>query len=365
MAVVANEVVRSLQERVHLLRERVRSAAAARSPLVIRAGGTKDFYGNATRVEHEVLDPRAYCGVIDYEPTELVITACSGTPLAEVEATLAAHNQMLSFEPPYFGASATLGGTIASGLAGPRRVASGSIRDSVLGATLLDGRADVLTFGGNVMKNVAGYDVSRALAGSLGTLGMILDVSLKVAPRPATEQTLRFELPEADAIRRTNEWAGQPLPISATVWFDGVLSVRLSGAKAGVRAAQTKLGGEVVVDGATLWMALREQTQVFFQRLDGSTLWRLSLPPTTTPLNLGATLIEWRGAQRWLWSTAPAAEIRAKVTSVGGHATVFRHDERDDVFHPLAPALAQIHRRLKSEFDPAGIFNPGRMYSSL
>ena len=358
MVVAANEVVRSLQERV-------RAAVAARAPLVIRAGGTKDFYGNPTRAEHEVLDPRAYCGVIDYEPTELVITACSGTPLTDVEATLAAHNQMLAFEPPHFGPSATLGGAIASGLAGPRRMASGSIRDFVLGATLLDGRANVLTFGGNVMKNVAGYDVSRALAGSLGTLGMILDVSLKVIPRPALQQTLRFELTEADAIRCVNEWAGQPLPISATAWLDGVLSVRLSGAKAGVRAAQTKLGGEVVVDDATLWTALREQTQVFFRRLDGATLWRLSLPPTTTPLNLGATLIEWRGAQRWLWSTAPAAEVRAKVNSVGGHATVFRHNERSDVFHPLAPALAQIHRRLKSEFDPAGIFNPGRMYSDL
>ncbi len=357
MAVVSNEVVRSLQERV-------RAAVAARSPLVIRAGGTKDFYGNTIRAENEVLDPRAYCGVIDYEPTELVVTACSGSPLAQVEAALAAHNQMLAFEPPHFGPSATLGGAIASGLAGPRRMASGSIRDFVLGATLLDGRANVLTFGGNVMKNVAGYDVSRALAGSLGTLGMILDISLKVIPRPAMEQTLRFESAEADAIRRTNEWAGQPWPISATAWLDGVLSVRLSGAKAGVRAAQTKLGGEVV-DDATLWTALREQTHGFFSGAQAATLWRLSLPPTTTPLNLGATVIEWRGAQRWLWSTAPAADIRAKVTSVGGHATVFRHDERSDVFHPLAPALAQIHRRLKSEFDPAGIFNPGRMYSSF
>ena len=179
MPVVSDEVVRSLQERV-------RTAVAARTSLVIRAGGTKDFYGNSARTEHDVLDPRAYCGVIDYEPTELVITACSGTSLTEVEATLAQHNQMLAFEPPHFGALPTLGGAIASGLAGPRRMASGSVRDFVLGATLMDGHANVLTFGGNVMKNVAGYDVSRALAGSLGTLGMILDVSLKVVPRPAT-----------------------------------------------------------------------------------------------------------------------------------------------------------------------------------
>ena len=358
MAVASNDVVRSLQERV-------RTAIAARTPLVIRAGGTKDFYGHAARGAHEVLDPRAYCGVIDHEPTELVITACSGTPLAEVEATLAQHHQMLAFEPPHFGTSATLGGAVACGLAGPRRVAAGSIRDFVLGATLLDGRAHVLTFGGKVMKNVAGYDLSRALAGSLGTLGMILDVSLKVMPLPAAEQTLRFELPEADALRRSNEWAGQPWPISATAWLDGALTVRLSGATAGVRAAQEKLGGDVVADGAAFWMTFREQTHGFFKRANGATLWRLSVPPTTVPLNLGATLIEWRGAQRWIWSTSPAAEIRAKVQAAGGHATAFRHHDRNDVFGPLAPALAQIHQRLKKEFDPAGIFNPGRMYLNL
>ncbi len=300
MAVASNDVVRSLQERV-------RTAVAARTPLVIRAGGTKNFYGQATRVTHDVLDPRAYCGVIDHEPTELVITACSGTLLTEVEATLAQHNQMLAFEPPHFGATATLGGAIACGLAGPRRISAGSIRDYVLGATLLDGRANVLSFGGNVMKNVAGYDVSRALAGSLGTLGVILDVSLKVMPLPALEQTLRFELPEADAIRRTNDWAGQPWPISATAWCDGALTIRLSGATAGVSAAQAKLGGEVVTDGAAFWRTLREQTHGFFERADGVTLWRLSVPPTTMPLSLGATLIEWRGAQRWIWSISPAS----------------------------------------------------------
>ncbi len=358
MPVASGEAVRSLQERV-------RAAIVARTPLVIRAGGTKDFYGNAARTKHEVLDPREHCGVIAYEPTELVVTACSGTKLAEVEATLAQHNQMMAFEPPQFGAAATLGGVVASGLAGPRRMAAGSIRDFVLGATLLDGRANVLTFGGNVMKNVAGYDVSRALAGSLGTLGMILDVSLKVVPRVASEQTLHFELSEAEATRRTNQWAGQPLPISATAWIDGALSVRLSGAVAGVRAAQAKLGGHVVADDTTFWKALRDQTHDFFSRPGRTTLWRLSVPPTTAPLNLGPTLIEWRGAQRWIWSTAASTEIRAKVQGAGGHGTAFRHDALTDAFHPLTPALAQIHQRLKKEFDPTGIFNPGRMYSDL
>lgn len=358
MPVATNEVVCSLQDRV-------RTAAAAHTPLVIRAGGTKNFYGNLIREEHEVLDPRDYCGVIDYEPTELVMTACSGTSLTAVESALAEHNQILAFEPPYFGASATIGGVIASGLAGPRRMAAGSMRDFVLGATLLDGRANVLAFGGKVMKNVAGYDVSRALAGSLGTLGLILDVSLKVVPRPAMEQTLRFELSEADAIRRTNEWAGQPLPISATAWFDGALAVRLSGAAKGVEAAVAKLGGTAVTNDAAFWSELREQAHVFFNGAEPATLWRLSVPPTTLQLNLGATLIEWRGAQRWVWSNAPSAEICAKAEAVGGHATAFRHRGNTDAFHPLSPALAQIHRRLKNEFDPAGLFNPGRMYSDI
>ncbi|MEP6608213.1 MAG: glycolate oxidase subunit GlcE [Burkholderiaceae bacterium] len=349
-----SDVVRSLQQRV-------RTSAAAKTPLAIRAGGTKEFYGNAAQVSCDVLDPRPYSGVIDYEPTELVVTACSGTPLSEIEAALAEHNQMLAFEPPHFGPSATLGGVVASGLAGPRRMAAGSIRDSVLGTTLLDGRGNVLTFGGNVMKNVAGYDVSRALAGSLGTLGVLLDVSLKVLPRPPLERTLQCESTEADAIRRANEWAGQPLPISATAWFDGALHVRLSGSKSGVHAARTRLGGGMAEADGQVWLALREQTHAFFTASKGATLWRLSVPPTAAPLQLGTTLIEWRGAQRWVWSAAPASEIRAKVEASGGHATAFRHALGAAVFHPLPPTLTSIHRRLKDEFDPARIFNPGRM----
>lgn len=354
MAVAADDTVRSLQQRV-------RNAAAKKASLVIRAGGTKDFYGNAPLPDHELLDPRGYCGVIDYEPSELVITACSGTPLAEVEAALAEHNQMLGFEPPYFGAGATLGGAVASGLAGPRRMTAGSTRDFMLGARLIDGRANVLSFGGKVMKNVAGYDISRALAGSLGTLGMILDVSLKVVPRPAVEQTVQFEISEADAIARTNDWAGQPLPVSATAWNDGVLSARLSGSAAGVRAARSRLGGNVLDNCTAFWTALREQSQGFFTRTDRATLWRLSVPPTTSPLALGATLIEWRGGQRWVWSTAAAAEIRAKLEAVGGHATAFRNAGSNNAFHPLSLPLTEIHRRLKDEFDPAHIFNAGRM----
>jgi glycolate oxidase FAD binding subunit len=344
------------------LQERVRAAAVQRSPLAIRAGGSKDFYGNAA--SGEVFDPREYSGIIDYEPTELVVTVRSGTRLAELEKTLAAERQMLPFEPPHFGAAATVGGAVASGLSGPRRAAAGAVRDFVLGASLLDGRAQVLSFGGRVMKNVAGYDASRMLAGSLGTLGLILDVSLKLLPLPVAEQTLHFEVDETDAIRLVNEWGGQPLPISATAWVDGRLAVRLSGAAAGVRAAVAKLGG-AAVEGAALWTELREHTHVFFQPDGEATLWRLAVPPTTPPLGLGPTAIEWSGGQRWLWSTAPAAAVRERAAAVGGHATRFRGGDRASTFQPLAPQIAAIHRRLKTEFDPAGIFNPGRLYAEL
>jgi len=239
------------------LREQVRAATAARAPLVIRAGGTKDFYGNAT--EGQRLDPRGYTGIVAHEPTELVITARCGTKLAELEATLDAAGQMLPFEPPHFGAAATVGGCIASGLAGPRRASAGGVRDYLLGAKLLTGRGEVLAFGGTVMKNVAGYDVARLAAGSLGVLGVITEVSLKVLPKPVAEATLRLELDEAAALKRMNEWAGKPLPVSATTWHDGVLQVRLSGAGAAVTEAQSKIGGEAV-DGAALWHGLREQT---------------------------------------------------------------------------------------------------------
>ncbi len=347
------------------LQERVRAAAAAKSPLAIRAGGTKDFYGNA--VKGESLDPRAYAGIVAHEPTELVITARCGTPLVELEAVLDAAGQMLAFEPPHFGAAATVGGCVAAGLSGPRRASAGAVRDFVLGVKLLDGRGEVLRFGGTVMKNVAGYDVSRLLAGSLGTLGVIVEVSLKVLPKPTAEATLRFELDETTAQRRVNEWAGQPLPISATAWYRDVLTVRLSGARAAVDAARAKLGGERVDDAqaSSLWSGIREHTDPFF--VVNAPLWRLGVPSTAEPLALaGKQLVEWNGAQRWLRSTLPAHEIRKRAQALGGHATLFRGGDRSaGVFTPLAPAIAAIHKRLKAEFDPAGIFNPGRMYSDF
>jgi glycolate oxidase FAD binding subunit len=345
--------------------QRIREAAARRAPLRLRGGGGKDFYGGQPR--GEILDTRAHAGVVEYEPTELVVTARCGTPLAELEALLAAGGQMLPFEPPHFGPAATLGGCVAAGLSGPRRAAAGAVRDFVLGARLMDGRGRELAFGGRVMKNVAGYDVSRLLAGSLGVLGLILEVSLKVLPRPSAEATLRLELPQARAIEQLNRWAGTPLPISASAWRDGEVTLRLSGAEPAVRAAAQTLGGEALAEDAAarFWAGVREHTDSWFA--GEAPLWRLSLPSSAPPLELpGEPFIEWGGALRWLRTQAAATTVREAAARAGGHATLFRGgDKAAGVFAPLAPALARLHRELKAAFDPAGILNPGRLYPEL
>ena len=342
-------------------RDRIVAASHSGSPLRLRGNGTKDWYGQ--QLEGEIFDTTAYTGIVDYDPTELVITARCGTNLREIGKALSAHNQMLAFEPPRFDGMATIGGIVASGLSGPRRMAVGSVRDFVLGAVMMDGRGEILHFGGQVMKNVAGYDVSRLLTGSLGTLGLILEVSVKVLPKPVAQQSLQFSMTEQDALHQLNVWGGQPLPISASCWYQGRLTVRLSGARAAVDAAITKLGGEVVGDADAFWDQLREHQGAFFaEAADG--LWRLSVPSAAPPVQLpGDQLIEWGGAQRWLKTSADAATVRAAAEAMGGHATLFRGGDKSvGVFHPLKSTVSSIHRRLKSTFDPAGIFNPRRMY---
>ncbi len=354
-----------MQDLIEQYAGRIRSAAAEKRPLRLRGGGSKDFYGQA--LEGEVLDTRAYAGIVAYEPTELVITVRAGTPLAELEAALAAQGQQLAFEPPHFGPGATVGGMVAAGLSGPRRQCAGAVRDFLLGVRLLDGRGDDLSFGGQVMKNVAGYDLARVIAGSLGTLGLMLEVSLKVPPLPFAEATTRLELPQDKAIALLNHWGGKPLPISACAWAEGELSLRLSGAASAVRAARETIGGETMeaAQAGRFWLAIREQTSPFFG--SDRPLWRLSLPSVTPPLALpGEQLIEWGGALRWLSSKADARTIREAAARSGGHATLFRAtDKSAGVFTPLQPALVKIHRNLKQAFDPAGIFNPGRMYPDL
>ena len=350
--------------------ERVNSAAADGLALRIRGGGSKDFYGLAAR--GELLDTRTYGGIAEYEPTELVVTARAGTPLAELEAALAAHGQMLPFELPHFGGAATLGGAVACGLSGPRRAANngyyGAVRDYVLGVKMVDGKGEILSFGGQVMKNVAGYDVSRMMAGAMGTLGLILEVSLKVLPKPVATRTLQLSMRDPAAVIRTlNEWGGKPLPITATTWSDGDLRVRLEGARAAVDSASRQIGGsgvdEAQADG--FWRGVRDQSDAFFS--GAAPLWRISVPSTAMPLGLaGREFIEWGGALRWLASDAPAAEVRKAALRAGGHATLFRAADElkraAGVFAPLDPVLARVHKKLKAAFDPTGVFNPGRMY---
>ncbi len=357
-----------MQSVIEHYQARIRQAVENRAPLHICGGGSKSFYGQSVSNQTAlILDTTAYHGIIDYEPTELVVTARAGTRLTDLESVLAQHDQMLAFESPHWSEAATLGGCVATGLSGPRRVSAGSVRDFVLGVRLLNGEASDLHFGGQVMKNVAGYDVSRLMVGAMGTLGVLLEVSLKVLPKPATEITLCMDIDERSAIERMNQWAGRPLPISATCYVDHVLYLRLSGAESAVRAAQAKLGAETWGDGEAFWQSVREQTHSFFQ--SSKPLWRLSINPTTAPLSIpGKQLMEWHGGLRWVVceDLIDAESIRSTAKAAGGQATLFRHgDGKTPVFHPLSPGVMKIHRALKEKFDPQRIFNPGRFYSEL
>jgi glycolate oxidase FAD binding subunit len=381
---------------------RIRAAAGSGTPLRIRGGGSKDFYGEAA--QGELLETAPLAGVISYEPTELVVTARAGTPLAELEALLAEHQQCLPFEPPHFGSrgepspaplggeargpgphdsgpaagsAATVGGMVASGLSGPARASAGSVRDYVLGLTMINGRGEILTFGGQVMKNVAGYDVSRLVAGSLGTLGLIAEVSLKVLPVASAEATLKFELSQAEALRRLNAWGGQPLPLNASCWVDdaGVhtLYLRLRGAVAAVEAACKKLGGERMDNApvAADWRACRDQRLPWFTDRRDRDLWRLSVPQTAPVLDLPELpVIEWHGGQRWVsGEPGDAGRLREAASRAGGHATLFApasgRPHATGRFAALAAPLDRIHRELKRQFDPAGILNRGRMYADF
>ena len=365
---------------LQVLIDRIHSARSAGAQLCIRGGGSKDFYGEAP--QGEVLDTRILEGTSSYEPTELVVTTRCGTALAELEALLATKGQCLPFEPPHFGdpelnasaRGATVGGMVAAGLSGPSRAAVGAVRDYVLGATILNGSGEVMSFGGQVMKNVAGYDVSRLMAGSMGTLGVILEVSLKVLPVAPATLTLRMEMDQATALSQLNAWAGLPLPLNASAWWDGNLIVRLRGALAAVQAARARIGGNVVGPEFAIpfWDGLRNHDDEFFVKAraavqTGASLWRLSVPQTAAPLALsGEQMLEWGGAQRWLCSAMPASNVRDLVARAGGHATLFdAFDKSAGAFAPLKSPLDRIHRELKKSFDPSGIFNPGRLYPGL
>jgi glycolate oxidase FAD binding subunit len=352
--------------------ERIRAAAKHGTPLRIRGGGSKDFYGEDA--VGEPLDTRALAGITSYEPTELVISAYAGTPLAQLESVLAERGQCLPFEPPHFAGAATVGGMVATGLSGPARASAGAVRDYVLGLTLVNGQGELLTFGGQVMKNVAGYDVSRVVTGSLGTLGLIVEVSLKVLPVAPGEATLKFEMGQQQALQKLAEWGGQPLPLNASCWVEdngvATLFLRLRGALAAVDSACRTLGGERLENErvAADWELCRNQRLPWFEERGERELWRLSVPQTAPMLELPEPpLVEWHGGQRWVRVEPSAgAMLREIAAGAGGHATLFAAAAHAAPsaprFTPLAPPLDRIHRELKRQFDPKGIFNRGRFY---
>ena len=353
-------VAMPMQDISRKLQDAVVTAAAARRPINIVGGNSKQFFGRIAG--GEPLAVSTHSGIVNYEPVELVITARAGTPMRDLESALSAAGQMLPFEPPHFGDHATLGGTIACGLSGPRRPYAGAARDYVLGVRLISGRGEILKFGGEVMKNVAGYDVSRLMTGAMGTLGILLDVSLKVLPRPHAELTLVQQRPPAAALGIMQELATRPLPLSAMCYDGDQLYLRLSGAATAVDSARRHIGGDLLNNGPDLWQRVREQRHAFFQ--GPAPLWRVSLPAGAPALDLaGKWFLDWGGAQRWLKGEAEPHLLRANVAAAGGHATLYRGADRaGEVFHPLPAGLMPLHRNIKQAFDPHGILNPGRIY---
>jgi glycolate oxidase FAD binding subunit len=371
------------------LTDRVRAAHSSGQALRIRGHGSKDFFADQApdKLQGHLLDTTAHSGIVSYEPTELVITVKAGTPLVELEAALAEHGQCLPFEPPHYQLGSThtgtVGGMVAAGLSGPSRASVGGVRDYVLGVHMLNGKAEHLQFGGTVMKNVAGYDVSRLIAGSWGMLGVITQVSLKVLGHSPAEATLCFEMPQHLALQQLNHWGGEPLPLNASNWVHDngkdLLFVRLRGAVAAVEAACKKMlaqhGGTRMDNAQAMadWTLARNlQLPFFTPPSDAGCLWRISVPQTAPVIDLPcapakAQLVDWHGAQRWAWASADAAtQIRAAAQAAGGYATLFIARKAVNTwtssrFEPLKPPLDQIHRQLKAEFDPQGIFNPGRM----
>lgn len=345
------------------LQQQVLQAAQAGTALDLRGGGSKTFLGR--HVAGAPLEIGNHCGIVDYEPRELVITARAGTRMTEINSALAEAGQMLAFEPPLFGADATLGGVLSCGLSGPRRPYAGAARDFTLGCRMINGHGEVLRFGGQVMKNVAGYDVPRLMVGAYGTLGILLEASLKVLPRPAARITLAYECDAGAAIRRMSSLLSQPYPVDAASFHGALCRVRLSGSAEAVRHARAQLGGEAVPDGDAFWQALNEQQLSFFTTAPA--LYRVMVKPDTPPLPIeGKWLLDWGGAQRWLVTDQPLEVVRRQAAAAGGHATVFRGGNRDgEVFSPPAGALLRLMRRLKHSFDPQGIFNPGRLYADF
>ena len=342
------------------LLEQVSRALVSRRPLRIRGGDSKAFLGRP--VDGDELDTRSHHGIVDYDPTELVVTVRAGTPLVQLNAALDANGQMLACEPPTFGGRATVGGMMASALAGPRRPWSGSVRDFVLGCRVITGAGKHLRFGGQVIKNVAGYDMSRLLAGSFGCLGVITEVSLKVLPKPRAQHYLALPTNAHEARHKLIAWQRAALPVTGACWLNDTLHVRLEGGAGSVSAAADRIGGAACEAG--FWDDLREHKLPFFR--DSRPLWRLSVP-INAALAGGPDdmIVDWAGAQRWVYSDASAESIRTSTHAVGGHATCFTPGPGRDPFHPLPESLMHYQQQLKRQLDPLRLFNPGRLYTDL
>ena len=348
------------------IQKQILDAYQSGTALNIIGGNSKSWYGRVPTGEPLNID--CHSGILNYHPSELVLTARAGTTLAEIADALDTHRQRLPFDPPYYGEAATIGGTVACNFSGPRRPYAGSCRDFVLGCTMINGKGKIMRFGGEVMKNVAGFDASRLMTGSLGTLGLLLDISLKVLPHRLAEQTLTLTGDFHQAIEIMNRWASTPLPVTAMAADGKLIYFRICGTSSAVEASRKQIGGELYEDGLNFWKELREQSLLWFD--DPRPLWRFSLPQAAPHIQINHIpekdwYIGWGGAQRWLKSDLSFDEVQAVARDAGGHATLFRGGDRENIFAPLSPALIKLHQQMKKAFDPSGIMNPGRMYEGL
>jgi len=351
--------------------EQINDAVDKKLPLVITGGGSKAFYGN--HVEGEIISTAKHTGIIEYQPSELVVTVRSGTLLKDLEAELRANKQMLAFEPPQHSDNTTIGGIIACGLSGPRRVACGSARDFVLGTNIINGRGEKCRFGGQVMKNVAGYDASRLMTGAQGTLGLLLDISLKVLPINEKETSIKIEVELQTAIKNIKHWVKHGLPVSASCFYKNNLYLRLSSTHSAVQKSLdiiNKSCSSEKIDH-NFWSSIKDQTHEFFSTAAASEekdLWRFSSVAASSLFDESDDrLIEWNGALCWIKSELDLHDLanknQANATRYPLNSANKKADE--NIFQPLQPGLLKIHQRLKQAFDPEHILNPGRLYSEL
>ncbi len=350
------------------LQQQVQNAIKTGQALNLQGGNSKSFYGNVNpSIDLQTLDISQHTGIVDYDPTELAITVRAGTRIRDLEALLAEHQQLLPFEPPCYSENATIGGAIASGISGPRRAYTGSARDTILGVQIINGEGEIANFGGQVMKNVAGYDLSRLMVRSMGTLGVILNVSLRVLPKPQHEITLNFEASQQDTLAYFRLLRKKQQIISGSVWIEDNCYLRLSGTQQAVQHSENKLDGFKISNSEQFWTEIKNHKTAFFQQ-DNKPLWRLSLPASTPAITSikDDLLIEWGGALRWVYSNSPPNIIHSIANKHGGYATLFKGEVSETpCFTPLEPALFKLHKQLKNKMDPKGIFNPGRLYESL